>query len=54
MRKLLVILGIPIDDLTMPEALDRLDEFIRVGRATGKSHQVATVNADFVVNSTFR
>ena len=51
MRKLLVILGIPIDDLTMPEALARLDDFIRVGRATGKSHQVATVNADFVVKA---
>jgi N-acetylglucosaminyldiphosphoundecaprenol N-acetyl-beta-D-mannosaminyltransferase len=51
MRKLLIILGIPIDDLTMPEALDRLDEFVRVGRATGKSHQVATVNADFVVKA---
>jgi N-acetylglucosaminyldiphosphoundecaprenol N-acetyl-beta-D-mannosaminyltransferase len=51
MRKLLVILGIPIDDLTMPEALDRLDDFVRIGRATGKSHQVATVNADFVVKA---
>jgi N-acetylglucosaminyldiphosphoundecaprenol N-acetyl-beta-D-mannosaminyltransferase len=51
MRKLLVILGVPIDDLTMPEALDRLDDFIRIGRATGKSHQVATVNADFVVKA---
>lgn len=51
MRKLIVILGIPIDDLTMPEALDRLDEFIRTGRETGKSHQVATVNADFVVKA---
>jgi len=51
MRKLLVILGIPIDDLTMPEALDRLDDFIQIGRATGKSHQVATVNADFVVKA---
>jgi N-acetylglucosaminyldiphosphoundecaprenol N-acetyl-beta-D-mannosaminyltransferase len=51
MRKLLIILGVPIDDLSMPEALDRLEEFIKIGHATGKSHQVATVNADFVVNS---
>lgn len=50
-RKLLVILGIPIDNLTMAEALDRCDEFVAVGRATGKTHQIATVNADFVVNS---
>lgn len=51
MRKLLILLGVPIDDLTMDEALDRLDEFVHIGRATGKGHQVATVNADFVVNS---
>jgi N-acetylglucosaminyldiphosphoundecaprenol N-acetyl-beta-D-mannosaminyltransferase len=51
MRRLIVILGVPIDDLNMAETLDRLDEFVRVGRETGKSHQVATVNADFVVKS---
>src|SRR3954464_7016393 len=51
MRKLLIILGVPVDDLNMSEALARLEEFIRIGRATGKSHQIATVNADFVVNS---
>jgi N-acetylglucosaminyldiphosphoundecaprenol N-acetyl-beta-D-mannosaminyltransferase len=51
MRKLLIVLGIPIDDLNMEEALERLDEFVTVGRAAGKSHQVATVNADFVVKA---
>ncbi|WP_322815158.1 WecB/TagA/CpsF family glycosyltransferase [Chloroflexus sp.] len=51
MRKLLVILGVPIDNLTMAEALDRCDEFIVEGRATGRLHQIATVNADFVVNA---
>lgn len=51
MRKLLVILGVPIDNLTMEEALARCDAFVAVGRATGKTHQIATVNADFVVNS---
>jgi N-acetylglucosaminyldiphosphoundecaprenol N-acetyl-beta-D-mannosaminyltransferase len=51
MRKLLIILGVPIDDLNIPEALDRLEEFIKIGRASGRSHQIATVNADFVVNS---
>jgi N-acetylglucosaminyldiphosphoundecaprenol N-acetyl-beta-D-mannosaminyltransferase len=51
MRRLLVVLGVPIDDLTMAEALDRLEMFIRQGRQTGKSHQVATVNADFVIKS---
>lgn len=51
MRKLLILLGVPIDDLNMTEALDRLEEFIAIGRQTSKSHQVATINADFVVNS---
>ena len=51
MRKLLVILGVPVDNLTMEEALARCDEFIADGRAYGHTHQIATVNADFVVNS---
>jgi N-acetylglucosaminyldiphosphoundecaprenol N-acetyl-beta-D-mannosaminyltransferase len=51
MRKLLIILGVPIDDLTMGQALDRIDEFVQTGRTTGRTHQVATINADFVVNS---
>lgn len=51
MRKLLVVLGVPVDNLTMDEALARCDEFITVGRATGRTHQITTVNADFVVNS---
>ena len=51
MRKLLIILNVPIDDLNMAEALERLDEFIAVGRETGKGHQVATVNADFAVKA---
>ncbi|MEM7799871.1 MAG: WecB/TagA/CpsF family glycosyltransferase [Chloroflexota bacterium] len=52
LRKLLVIAGLPIDNLTMEETLDRIEHFIEVGRQTGKTHQVATVNADFVVKST--
>ncbi len=51
MRKLLIILGVPVDDLTMPEALQRIAEFVTIGRLSGKTHQIATVNADFVVNS---
>lgn len=51
MRKVLILLGVPVDDLTMSEALDRIESFIMTGRASGKSHQIATVNADFVVNS---
>lgn len=51
MRKLVVVSGLPIDDLNMEEALDRLEDFVEIGRATGKTHQVATVNADFVVKA---
>ncbi|MEZ4867904.1 MAG: WecB/TagA/CpsF family glycosyltransferase [Caldilineaceae bacterium] len=51
MRKLLVILGTPVDDINMEEALDRIETFIAIGRATGKGHQIATINADFVVKS---
>lgn len=51
MRKLVTILGVPIDNLNMEETLDQLEEFVYIGRATGKSHQVVTVNADFVVNA---
>lgn len=50
-RKLLIVLGTPIDDVNMIQALDRIDDFIAVGRATGKGHQIATINADFVTKS---
>lgn len=51
MRKLTIVLGTPIDDLNMDEALERIDHFIEIGRETGKTHQIATVNADFVVKA---
>lgn len=51
MRRLLVVLGVPIDNLTMEEALERCDAFIVAGRTSGHTHQIATVNANFVVNS---
>ena len=51
MRRLLVILGAPIDDINMTEALNRIDYFVKHGRATRRGHQIATINADFVVKS---
>ena len=51
MRKLVIILCAPIDNLNMQEALARLEEFVIEGRKSGKVHQVATVNADFVVKA---
>jgi N-acetylglucosaminyldiphosphoundecaprenol N-acetyl-beta-D-mannosaminyltransferase len=50
-RKLFVILGIPIDDLNMEETLNRLENFILIGRAFQKSHHIVTVNTDFIVKS---
>ena len=46
-----VLLGTPIDDVTLDEAVERIAEMVAVGRATGRAHQVATVNVDFVVNA---
>lgn len=51
MRPPALLFGIPIDDVTMTETLDRIGELIVTGRATGRTHQVATVNVDFLVNS---
>jgi N-acetylglucosaminyldiphosphoundecaprenol N-acetyl-beta-D-mannosaminyltransferase len=51
MRKILVVLGVPIDDLDMPTALTRIEQFICEGRTTGATHQIATVNADFVIKA---
>ncbi len=51
MRRLLVILGTPIDEVNMDEALNRIDHFVEMGQTTGKTHQIATVNADFVVKA---
>lgn len=51
MRELVVVLGIPIDNLQMGEALDRIEAFVDTGRVTGQVHQITTVNADFVVNA---
>ena len=46
-----VIMAVPIDDVTIGEAVDRIAEMVGVGRATGRVHQVVTVNVDFVVNA---
>src|SRR5512143_2483853 len=53
MRKQVVVLGIPIDLLNMSETLNRIEQMVQIGRATGRGHQVATVNADFVVKALF-
>lgn len=51
MRPAAVVLGVPLDALTMSEALDRIGELVASGRRTGRIHQVSTVNVDFLVNA---
>ena len=51
MRRLVNVLGVPVDDVTMSETVDRVTQLVASGRATGRNHQVTTVNVDFVVNA---
>jgi N-acetylglucosaminyldiphosphoundecaprenol N-acetyl-beta-D-mannosaminyltransferase len=46
-----VMFGVPIDHATMADTLDRIDEFVADGRRLGRTHQIATVNVDFLVNA---
>jgi N-acetylglucosaminyldiphosphoundecaprenol N-acetyl-beta-D-mannosaminyltransferase len=46
-----VILGIPIDNLTMDETVERIFSMIEAYRGDKRPRQVATVNVDFVVNT---
>ncbi len=50
-RPAAVLLGTPIDDITMDESLDVIATMVSEGRRTGRVHQIATVNVDFVVNA---
>ncbi|HEY0797140.1 MAG TPA: WecB/TagA/CpsF family glycosyltransferase [Acidisarcina sp.] len=43
----IAILGVPIDDLSMEDAVQRIDQLIE----RGGFHQVATANVDFLMNS---
>ena len=46
-----LIFGIPIDDLTMDDTLDVVERLVRTGRAKTRTHQVATINVDFLVGA---
>ena len=46
-----LVFGVPVDDLTMDETVDCIGAFVERGRTTLRTHQVATVNVDFLVNS---
>jgi N-acetylglucosaminyldiphosphoundecaprenol N-acetyl-beta-D-mannosaminyltransferase len=45
-----VLLGVPVDDITLPEAVTTVEQMVATGRSIGRTHQVATVNVDFIVN----
>ena len=46
-----LLFGVPIDDLTMDETVAAIGELVADGRRHGRTHQVATVNVDFLVNA---
>lgn len=45
------ILGIPVQNLSMKEAVEEVMALVEKGREEGKAKYVATVNADFLVNA---
>jgi N-acetylglucosaminyldiphosphoundecaprenol N-acetyl-beta-D-mannosaminyltransferase len=47
----IVILGIPVDNLTMDETVERIFSMIEAYQDDKRARQVATVNVDFVVNT---
>lgn len=47
----IIVLGIPIDNLTMDEAISSIFQMIDDFAADGRARQVATVNVDFVVKT---
>lgn len=46
-----MLFGIPIDDVTMAETLDLIESLVVNGRERSMSHQIATINVDFLVNA---
>jgi exopolysaccharide biosynthesis WecB/TagA/CpsF family protein len=46
-----LIFGIPVADITLNETLTTIGDLVRDGRNHGRTHQVCTVNVDFLVNA---
>jgi exopolysaccharide biosynthesis WecB/TagA/CpsF family protein len=46
-----LLLGVPIDNMTMDDAVDAIGDLVASGRRQTRTHQVATVNVDFLVNA---
>jgi N-acetylglucosaminyldiphosphoundecaprenol N-acetyl-beta-D-mannosaminyltransferase len=40
-----------VDDIDMSGALQRINEMVRIGRLSSITHQIVTVNVDFIVNA---
>jgi exopolysaccharide biosynthesis WecB/TagA/CpsF family protein len=51
MRPPSYLFGIPIDDLVMDETITAIEGLVAEGRRTGRTHQIATVNVDFLVKA---
>lgn len=50
-RDTVIVLGIPLDNITLSETVERIFQMIEEYREDGKPRQVATVNVDFIVNT---
>jgi N-acetylglucosaminyldiphosphoundecaprenol N-acetyl-beta-D-mannosaminyltransferase len=46
-----LVFDVPIADVTMAETIELINELVIVGRTRGTTHQVSTVNVDFLVNA---
>lgn len=46
-----LLMGVPIADLTMSETLDRVGQLIQDGRERDRTHQISTINVDFLANT---
>ena len=50
-RPPVLLLGVPLADVTLTTALDRIQEMVAAGRDDGRTRQIATVNVDFIVKA---
>lgn len=46
-----LLMGVPLDDVTMGESLDLIADLVNLGRAQSRHFQIATVNVDFLTNA---
>ncbi|MEI7815803.1 MAG: WecB/TagA/CpsF family glycosyltransferase, partial [Desulfuromonadales bacterium] len=51
LRDTVIILGIPIDNLTLAEAVERIFAMVDEFKSDAVPREVATVNVDFIVNT---